>query len=108
MVVLLLVIILVILLVPISMLLIVGIKFFIKWRELVMVSHERTVARLYYTEESKSPEIAIYLDGMSVDEIIALVGAAEVAKNMILSHIPIENLDDDTVDNARDLLDGIE
>lgn len=77
------------------------------YREALMAKalHERTVVRLYMTEESTNvPAIQTLLEGCSCDEIIGIVGALEMAKAMCLSCVPTEDLDDDEKAGAKSLM----
>lgn len=68
--------------------------------------HEKTVVRVYMTEESSNPEIVTMLEGLDVDELIGLVGALEMAKVMIMKNIPIGDVEEDEVEDIRGLLDS--
>ena len=78
------------------------------WRAKMASTHEKTVVRLFMTEEAHMPEIQTFLDEMPVDELIGIVGALEIAKNMVISSIPVEELTEEEAGPSLGLLDGEE
>lgn len=78
------------------------------WKEMFMENHERTIVRLFNTEESINPEIQVFTQGMTVDEIIGTVGSLEVAKKMLINQIPVEDIDDEEEEQAQNLTDKME
>lgn len=77
------------------------------WRE--SMAHEHTVVRLYYSEDTGSaPEIQTILEGCTYDQIIAIIGALDVAKNSVLSCVTYEDLSPEEAEDAQDLFNGDE
>lgn len=78
------------------------------WKEAILANalHERTVVRLYMTEDGTAPEIQTFLDGITVDQVFGIVGALEMAKRICLDWVPVDEIGDEESDSTRSLLDG--